>query len=152
MDETMTISKVSAKFGLSTRTLRYWEEIGLIESERTADYAYRMYTEDTVRRIGQIVILRRLRIPLAEIAEWLNAPTARKLLEVLQATIVRTDDEIEALKTLRGALTKLANQASWSAHLPQSDEMLMELLSHAAPPANSKEETGMNELKRPKGR
>lgn len=39
--EIQTISQVSKSFNISTRTLRYYEQIGLIKSEKINDYAYR---------------------------------------------------------------------------------------------------------------
>lgn len=46
--EAMTVSEVSKNFGVFTRMLRYYEQIGLIESFRQESYAYRMY-----RRIAE---------------------------------------------------------------------------------------------------
>ena len=85
--EQMTISEASVRFDISTRTLRYWEQIGLIESAREPGYAYRVYTPETVRRITQILVLRSLRIPLRDIAKILTEPEAGKLLDVLQSNI-----------------------------------------------------------------
>ena len=48
--ELQTISQISKAFNLSTRALRYYEQIGLITSEKKEDYAYRVYSDDTVRR------------------------------------------------------------------------------------------------------
>ena len=89
--EQMTISAASARFKISTRTLRYWEQIGLIESAREPGYAYRVYAPETVRRIAQILVLRSLRIPLRDIAEILREPEAEKLLDVLQSSIRALD-------------------------------------------------------------
>lgn len=48
---THTISQVSCVLSVSTRALRYYEEMGLIHSRRIEGYAYRVYDEDTVRRL-----------------------------------------------------------------------------------------------------
>ena len=40
-----TISEISREMNISTRTLRYYEQIGLIESVKRDDYAYRTYDE-----------------------------------------------------------------------------------------------------------
>ena len=74
--ELQTISQISKTLNLSTRALRYYEQIGLIQSEKKEDYAYRIYSEDTVKRLQQIVILRKLRIPLKQIAEILQNENA----------------------------------------------------------------------------
>ncbi len=41
--ELQTISQVSKDFSISTRTLRYYEQIGLITAVRKEDFAYRVY-------------------------------------------------------------------------------------------------------------
>lgn len=69
---THTISQVSRALSVSTRALRYYEEMGLIHSRRIEGYAYRVYDEDTVRRIKQILFLRSVRIPLWDIAVLLR--------------------------------------------------------------------------------
>ena len=42
---------MTKNLGISTRTLRYYEQIGLIESIKKDDYAYRTYDEATVTRL-----------------------------------------------------------------------------------------------------
>lgn len=69
---THTISQVSRALSVSTQALRYYEEMGLILSRRIEGYAYRVYDEDTVRRIEQILFLRSVRIPLRDIAVLLR--------------------------------------------------------------------------------
>lgn len=69
---THTISQVSHALSVSTRALRYYEEMGLIHSRRIEGYAYRVYDEDTVHRIEQILFLRSVRIPLRDIAVLLR--------------------------------------------------------------------------------
>lgn len=64
----MTISEVSAKFHISTRMLRYYEKMGIIESTRKENYAYRVYDENAVKRVQQIIILQKLQIPLKKSA------------------------------------------------------------------------------------
>ena len=66
-----TISQVSKQFRISTRTLRYHEQIGLIQSTMKEDYSYRTYNEATLLRLKQIIVLRKLRIPLKSITEIL---------------------------------------------------------------------------------
>lgn len=99
--EFLTISQISKNFNLSTRTLRYYEQIGLIQSERKEDYSYRIYSEDTINRLQKIVILRKLRIPLKQIAEILQSEDAAVLIEAFQKNLSKINDEITALSTIR---------------------------------------------------
>ena len=66
--ELKTIRQVSLDYGISRQMLCYYEEIGLLKSSRKDDYAYRVYDEDAVKRLQQIIILRKLQIPMKQIA------------------------------------------------------------------------------------
>ena len=151
--ELKTISELSRRFDVSTRTLRYWEQVGLIESERLEDYAYRVYSEETVERITQILVLRRLRLPLKDIELILKKPEARLWIGVLQNQIRELDREKEALQNVRDALAVLANRVFWLANgrrpaLPDEKE-LISLVEQLSPlPSENKEEAKMTELKR----
>jgi len=65
--ELQTVIQVSKTFGISAQMLRYYERNGLIQSSRKDDYAYRVYDEDAIKRLQQIVILRKLQIPVKQI-------------------------------------------------------------------------------------
>lgn len=96
-----TISQVSEKLKLSTRTLRYYEQIGLITSEKKEDYAYRVYTEDTVKRLQCILVLRKLRIPLKQIAFILQNENAMEIMNIFQQNLAKLDEEISSLSSIR---------------------------------------------------
>ncbi len=146
-----TITAACGRYGISSRTLRYWEQIGLIRSERETDSACRAYTEDMMQRIGQILILRRMRIPLSEVGEVLSDPSAQKLLTVLQTNIARIDAETDALCVVRQALSALANRAALYTQtctaLPPGPQELAALLMQAAPPP-CREEMKMSDLRK----
>lgn len=100
-----TISQISKTFNLSTRALRYYEQIGLIRSEKKEDYAYRVYSEDTVRKLQQIVILRKLRISLKQISEILQNENTEVLIEAFRKNLSEIDGEITALSTIRDIMS-----------------------------------------------
>lgn len=62
----LRIGDAAKQFNISNRTLRYWEEEGILTSTRT-DNGYRHYDEDNVVRINQIILLRKLKMPITEI-------------------------------------------------------------------------------------
>ena len=60
------IGEAAKKFDISNRTLRHWEDMGiLISTRRSNDYRY--YDNDNMARINQIVLLRKLKMPIADI-------------------------------------------------------------------------------------
>ncbi len=62
MGELIKIREMSMQYGISARALKYYEEMGLIRSIRSDDYAYRLYDDAAVQRLEQILILRKLNI------------------------------------------------------------------------------------------
>ena len=62
----LRIGDVAKQFNISNRTLRYWEEVGILESFRMEN-GYRFYDQENATRIRQIVLLRKLKMPIADI-------------------------------------------------------------------------------------
>lgn len=102
--EIMTIGELSKNYEVSTRMIRYYEKMGLITSQRKKDYAYRVYDELAVRRLQQIIVLRKLRIPLKHIAVILNDHEQVQALELMRENIFELDEEINALSIIRDIL------------------------------------------------
>lgn len=107
--ELMTISEVTKTFNITTRMLRYYDEIGLLPSTRIEGYAYRMYDEASVRRLQQIITLRKLRVPLKKISRILNE-NEQGICEVFQECMKELDEEINALKVIRDILSGLISR------------------------------------------
>jgi DNA-binding transcriptional MerR regulator/DNA gyrase inhibitor GyrI len=105
--ERITISELSQRFDVSTRTLRYYEEIGLLASVRTDEYAYRTYDDAAIVRLQQIIVLRQLRIPLKQIELLLRRPDVASAVRLFTRTLAEVEKEIAALTTLRSALRAL---------------------------------------------
>jgi DNA-binding transcriptional MerR regulator len=149
--EYTNITQATRQLGLSTRTLRYYEQIGLIKSERADDYAYRVYSEETLMRIRQIIVLRKLRIPLKSIADILTNGDAKKALDIFMKSISEIDTEITALSTIRDILQRLTEKLSESVHLGKkldffSDDIIGIANTLTVVKPKIKEETTMSEL------
>lgn len=114
--ELTTISEISKNMNISTRTLRYYEQIGLIESVKKDDYAYRTYDENTVRRLQQILVLRKLRIPLKQISIILQSENTAAIIETFQQNLAEVDDEITALSTIRDIIGNFIARLNESIH------------------------------------
>lgn len=69
-----SVSQLAKAAGLSVRTLRYYDEIGLLVPQRAAN-GYRSYGPEEVHRLQHILLLRSCGLPLADIAEALATPT-----------------------------------------------------------------------------
>ncbi len=105
MDQ-MTIGEVSSMFQISARMLRYYEKIGLIESMRKEGYAYRVYNADAVRRVQQIIILRKLQIPLKQIRCMMEG-NKEEAIRILEVRIRDMNENVKTVHAMKKALEKL---------------------------------------------
>lgn len=147
--ELQTISQVSKQFSISTRTLRYYEQIGLITPVKKEDFAYRVYDMEAIIRLRQIIILRKLRIPLKQIAGILENTDVRVAIDIFESNLVDIEDEITALSTIRSvvkAFIEHLNLGSTIFALPD-DEGLLEIVdSLTVSKINFKEEKSMEQI------
>lgn len=67
-----TVSEISKLFGISVRTLHYYDSIGLLKPTKLTESGYRLYDEQAIVRLQNILIFREIEIPLKEIKEILE--------------------------------------------------------------------------------
>jgi MerR family redox-sensitive transcriptional activator SoxR len=107
----MTITEVSRRSGVASSALRFYEEKGLISSER-AGSGHRRYPRSVLRRIAFIVFAQRVGLTLAEIGEELaklppdRAPNRRDWSRLSSRWSSRIDERIAELERLKAGLTE----------------------------------------------
>jgi len=109
---TYAIGEISRLVDLSQRTIRYYEEIGLLHSVRRIENGKRVYTDDDVRRLKFINRLKVLGLSLAEMVELEkiyrkqrnNQEILPKLLEILDARAAQIDERVAQLETLKNEI------------------------------------------------
>lgn len=69
----ITVGALASRTGLTVRTLHHYDAIGLLSPSGRTDGGYRLYSEDDIRRLQHIVLLRGLGMPLVEIASALTS-------------------------------------------------------------------------------
>jgi MerR family transcriptional regulator, repressor of the yfmOP operon len=103
------IGNVARTLGLTSRTLRYWEEVGIIESSQRPGGGSRAYTSDMVRRIRFILKLKELGLTIRELQDLYVAYGDAKrtgnmiprLVEILDIHVNKVDEKISQLAMLR---------------------------------------------------
>jgi len=109
-DQAIQIGEVAKKLGITTRTIRYYEEIGLMGPPERLGGGARMYSRADVLRLKFILKLKELGITLREMQELAaNFDTQAqqfetitpKLVEILDAHIGKVDQKIANLSSLR---------------------------------------------------
>jgi MerR family transcriptional regulator, redox-sensitive transcriptional activator SoxR len=109
--ETLTISEVARRSGVAASALRFYEERGLIASER-AGSGHRRYGRPVLRRIAFIVFAQRVGLTLEEIGAELaklppnRAPTRRDWSRLSSGWTARIDSKIAELERLKAGLTE----------------------------------------------
>ena len=95
------INEVVDIFGISSRTLRYYEEMGLLRSSHPDNKSQRYYDTDALERLKQIIVLRKLQIPVKNIIEIFKSENMAALIQAFVDKLESLDTEISALSELR---------------------------------------------------
>ena len=103
MTDRLQIGELAKQTGLSIRTLRYYDEIGLLVPSHRTRADYRLYGEADIVRLQQILSLRQLGFTLKEIQACLDNPDY-SLLKVIDLHLVRLQEQMAMSSAL---LTKL---------------------------------------------
>lgn len=125
MIELIKASDLSNRYGISTRTLRYYEQIGLMESQRTEEYAYRMYDDANIKRLEQILILRKLNISIKDIQRIFNTTGSEVVLEVLGEKVDDIDEEVALLHELKQIVIAFIHQIEQADFSKDADVKLL---------------------------
>jgi MerR family transcriptional regulator, redox-sensitive transcriptional activator SoxR len=111
MSSLLTIGEVARRSGVAASALRFYEERGLITSER-AGSGHRRYPRPVLRQIAFIIFAQRIGLTLDEIGTELarlppdRAPTRRDWSRLARAWTSRIDQRIAELERLKAGLTE----------------------------------------------
>ena len=73
-----TVKDVSEITGVSIRTLRYYDEIGLLKPTELTEAGYRLYDNKALEKLQEIMFFRELEIPLIDIKKIMDNPNYDK--------------------------------------------------------------------------
>lgn len=102
----MKIGDVTNQFGISHRSLHYWESAGILQSIRK-DNDYRYYDEENLLKIKQIVLLRKLRLSIPSIQEIFTSDDLSKIITVFVSHLEESKQETTQLNALGIVLQQL---------------------------------------------
>ena len=77
-DKMKTVKEVSMITGVSIRTLRYYDEIGLLKPTELTETGYRLYDNKALEKLQEILFFKELEIPLTTIKEIMDTPNYDK--------------------------------------------------------------------------
>ena len=111
VDDLLTIGEIAARSGVATSALRFYEERGLIASDRTPA-GHRRYPRSVLRRVAFIVFAQRVGLTLEEIRDELaglpdgRVPNRRDWSRLSSSWSARIDARIAELERLRAGLAE----------------------------------------------
>lgn len=104
-----TIKDVSQMAGVSTRTLRYYDEIGLLVPLRVSSSGYRIYGEEEINKLQQILFYREFDLPLDKITSLLHTRGHDRemlLREHRQKLLAKRDQIDQMLQTIEKSIAE----------------------------------------------
>lgn len=111
------IGKLAKQTGISTKTIRYYEEINLLPKPKRAPNNYRIYSEDIFKRLNFIRKAKDLGFTLGEIKEVLTISDSgldpcERIGKMLKTKIFALEKKLKELRSLQNKLKKLDRE--WS--------------------------------------
>jgi MerR family copper efflux transcriptional regulator len=108
----LLIGQVRAISGVSIKTIRYYESLGLLKSSGRTEGGFRQFSLDVLQRLSFIKRAQSLGLSLQEISEILQVydggqAACNEIQHKLKAKIAEIDQQIEQWLTLRDELSKL---------------------------------------------
>jgi UDP-N-acetyl-D-mannosaminuronic acid dehydrogenase len=113
LDKLIGIGKAAGRYGISKRTLRYYEEIGVLDSIREENSNYRCYSEAQLIRLEQILLLKNLGFTMAEAGQILQSDDrmiARGVLADKLKELKKDMDALTSLKSVVETMVKISDE------------------------------------------
>jgi len=101
MSELQKIGLIAARYDISSRTLRYYEEVGILKSTRREDSSYRYYDSEAINRLEQILLLRKMQLPIKDICDIFSSTDMQIAIDAFMRKLRSLEREIEELEGLK---------------------------------------------------
>ena len=111
MESRSSITEVALLYKTSTRTLRYYEEVGILSSHRKVDSKYREYDKEQCERLEVILLMRRLSFSIKLITELLGGCDTNFLV-VLEEKILQSSKQLLEIRETNRLLCDLMVELS----------------------------------------
>ena len=124
-----TVKDVSQITGVSIRTLRYYDEIGLLKPTEFSDAGYRLYDDKALERLQEIMFFKELEIPLEDIKKIMDNPNYDKeqVLFTQKTLLEQKRDRLNGIIELITDVMKGVNTMSFEAF---DNEEIQKILDH----------------------
>lgn len=124
-----TVKDVSEITGVSIRTLRYYDEIGLLKPTELTEAGYRLYDNKALEKLQEIMFFRELEIPLTDIKKIMDSPNYDKEQALLaqKSLLEQKRNRLNGIIELITDVMKGVNTMSFGAF---SNEEVQKMVNH----------------------
>lgn len=125
-----TVKEISKITGISIRTLRYYDEIGLLKPARVTEAGYRLYDDQELEKLQGILFYKELEIPLSDIKKIMENPEydKQKALAVQKSLLERKRNRLNGIIELIDDVMKGVNTMSFGAF---TEEDVKKIIDHS---------------------
>lgn len=125
-----TVKDVSEITGISIRTLRYYDEIGLLKPTKLTNSGYRLYDNKALEKLQEIMFFRELEIPLVDIKKIMENPNYDKeqMLLTQKKILEKKRNRLNGIIELITDVMKGVNTISFGAF---SNEEVQKMVNHS---------------------
>ena len=131
-----TVKEVSSLAGVSIRTLRYYDELGLLKPTAVTEAGYRLYSDKDLERLQEIIFFKEMELPLEKIKRLLEDPSIdrQELLMMQQAILEKKRNRLNGIIELIQDVRKGVNTMSFEAFNEDDIEKIVEHTIRRAKP------------------
>ena len=128
-----TVKEISDLTGISVRTLRYYDEIGLLKPTKKSDAGYRLYDDKALETLQQVLFFREFDIPLKEIKAVMENPVLERnqILQMQRKMLVAKKERMERLINSIDDILKGDNKMDFAIFSKtEVEEMFQTMIEH----------------------
>ncbi len=124
-----TVKEMEHITGVSSRTLRYYDSIGLFSPTGVLPNGYRYYTIDKIEEIHFINYLRHVGVPIKEIKKHLSNRNIEAYESILQDQLFKVQQEITRMQNIEKRIHRRIHSLEYIRNLPPIGEIILQKLS-----------------------
>lgn len=117
----LKVSELAELSGITVRTLQYYDKIGLLQPKKDPGNGYRIYSEEEIDRLQEVLLFKQLDIPLKTILDLLDASDYERL-DALKLHRSLIDKRLEDLKLLYQNIDQSINEMEEGIKMSKEDK------------------------------
>lgn len=118
----LTVGQVAQTLGVTVRTLHHYDEIGLLTPSERSPAGYRLYTDEDLTRLQNVVVYRRLGFQLEEIADLLDGAGPTEVVDHLHRQRATVMTRLEEMRDLVTAIDRALEKEMTGVNLTKEEQ------------------------------